>query len=206
MRAESDWEANFGCAVAINGDTIAVGADRDDFFGVDDGAIRVFAENLDGSWDQAALLGAPKSTEAGREFGFSVCLDGDRLLGGMPVDGADAVNAGGAVLFTDAGSGWEMQAVIRSASSAEQALFGTSVAAYDGRIAMGAPLASDAAIYAGSVSVIDLNEDCDEDGIPDVIAVASGAVEDINGDGRVNMTDVLRVLDAWGMCGGHWDR
>ncbi|MBG83832.1 MAG: hypothetical protein CMJ40_04710 [Phycisphaerae bacterium] len=28
--------------------------------------------------------------------------------------------------------------------------------------------------------------------------------EDVNGDGRVNMTDVLRVLDAWGMCGGHW--
>lgn len=26
--------------------------------------------------------------------------------------------------------------------------------------------------------------------------------EDVNSDGRVNMTDVLRVLDAWGMCGG----
>lgn len=27
-------------------------------------------------------------------------------------------------------------------------------------------------------------------------------VEDVNADGRVNMTDVLRVLDSWGRCGG----
>lgn len=176
VRSETDWYAGFGGSLALQGDVLAVGAYRDDLFGPDAGALRVYRRGAS-DWQMEAVLGGEFGESL--EFGWSVAIDAGRLVCGAPA----SVDGGLGVIYRTPEAGiWDVEAVIVPGADA-RGFFGTAVAIDAGVVACGAPTASGAATYSGVATIFDLSSDCDADGVPDVIAIASGLASDQNGDG-----------------------
>ena len=75
--------SNFGAAVSVSGDFVAIGAPLEDRgISVDVGSVYVF-KRLPQGWVQQAKVLAP-TPAAGQRFGFSVALVGNDLLVGAP--------------------------------------------------------------------------------------------------------------------------
>ena len=162
---------NFGDAVAISGDTLAVGAftedssatgvggDEDDDTIVNSGAVYVFVEA--GGWTQQAYIKA-SNTNSGDGFGGAVAIDGDVLVVGATSesggdggvngdDGDNAINdAGAAYVFVRDGVTWSQQAYVKAATPSASATFAAAVAVDEFSIVAGAPGEGSAAgaIYA----------------------------------------------------------
>lgn len=135
----------FGKAVAISGDTVAVGAPgedssttgvnsaADDVFGyVSTGAVYVFVRS-NGVWTQQAYVKASTIGTTHREdyFGSSVGLSGDTLIVGAPFEDSDSLGvnstptdppvpqsrqSGAAYVFTRSGTTWSQQAYLKPAA------------------------------------------------------------------------------------------
>ncbi len=190
IRAESDWYAGFGSAVAIDGDLIAVGAPRDDLASVDDGAVRTYLRSSSGAWELDGTFAASGSSVAGRETGDAVSLDGDRLVIGMPADSVMGSQAGAVATWRRVEGAWVAESEVRSAEVTGLALLGAAVAADDGRVLIGVPVDSAFGQYAGSVASLDLRADCDVDATPDYIAIAAGLAIDCNDNGQPDTCDL----------------
>jgi hypothetical protein len=120
-------DARFGRAVAISGDTIAVGAPFDDHAQATSGAVYIFTRS--GTvWTQRAKLGADATS--GDRFGWSVALEGSTLAVGAPTDETTgAANAGALFVFTGSGATWTQQGAALAASTPEESdLLGSSIA------------------------------------------------------------------------------
>ncbi len=81
----SEAEAYFGLAVAMDGDTIVVGAPGDDSQGLDSGAAYVFTRDQGGTdhWGQTAKITTTGGTSGGA-FGRSVAIEGETTVVGAP--------------------------------------------------------------------------------------------------------------------------
>ena len=149
----------FGHAVALDGDTLAVAAfDPSCATGVNGnqtdrscpgaGAVYVFTRN-GGTWAQQAYLKA-SNTQSGDSFGWSISLSGDTLAVSAPqelscatgINGNQADNgclsAGAVYIFTRAGSTWSQQAYVKASNTEFHDLFGTSVSLSGNTLAVGA--------------------------------------------------------------------
>ncbi len=143
----------FGGQVALDGDTLVVGADAEDSAATtvsgdqssgaatDAGAAYVFTRS-GGVWTQQAYLKG-STASAGDGFGSTVALDGDRVVVGAPGDDdVDAANdnAGAAFVFArDPATGsWAQEAVLKPAGSQAGDAFGSSVAIAGNTVAVGA--------------------------------------------------------------------
>jgi hypothetical protein len=126
--------ARFGDAVAIDGDTVAIGAIG---FNQSRGAVYVFTRT--GSiWSQQQRLSLP-SGAANDRLGLSVALSGGALIAGSPGRDGVAVDQGGAFLWRRSGSNWTQEASFVRAVPAGGDRLGWSVD-IDGDIAVaGAP-------------------------------------------------------------------
>jgi hypothetical protein len=121
----------FGGSVALDGDTLVVGAPAEDSAATgvdgaqannsatDSGAVYVFARS-GAIWSQTAYLKA-SNTDAGDKFGTSVAVSGDTVVAGAP--GEDSVgdpadnssqDAGAAYAFVRNGSTWSQQAYVKA--------------------------------------------------------------------------------------------
>ncbi|MGH8243218.1 MAG: FG-GAP repeat protein [Steroidobacteraceae bacterium] len=152
--SHSDADDTFGVTLALsgNGDTLAVGAHREDSAAVgidgdasdnsvtDSGAVYVFRRDEAGDWSQRAYVKAV-NTEASDFFGMSVALNGDGtvLAAGTPSEDSAATGVDGD--FTDnsaAGSGavyvyvsdengeaWQFQSYIKAPNAEADDGFGT---------------------------------------------------------------------------------
>jgi hypothetical protein len=151
----------FGRTVAIDGDTLAVGAPNEDSAanGVNNfendntagnsGAVYVL-DRANGSWSQRAYVKA-SNPETGDLFGSSIALSGDTLVVGAPqedstsrgVNGAQdnngAPESGAAYVFTRANGGWSQQAYLKASNPAVNDFFGSSVALFGDTLVVGAP-------------------------------------------------------------------
>jgi hypothetical protein len=150
---------NFGSAVALSGNTLAVGATGEDSAAnqingnqADDtapnaGAVYVFVRSGE-TWEQQAYLKAANG-EAQDELGFSVALVGDTLVAGAPGEasavaaGADPANnaadaAGAVYVFVRAGAAWSQQAYLKASNPGKGDFFGCSVALAPDTLAVGA--------------------------------------------------------------------
>ena len=129
----------FGCSVAVSGDTAIVGACHDNEYSeVKQGAVYVFVRSAEGWNLQAKLTAADQSggTEADG-FGYSVALDGDTALVGALWEGD-----GAAYVFTRSGTVWSQQAKLTGPHNpeyADYADFGYSVALDRDAAVIGAP-------------------------------------------------------------------
>lgn len=104
-----------GCSVAIDGDTALVGAyqgDNSTMGGGAEGIVYVFDRNSSGVWSQTA--GLDENPGAGADqLGFSVDLDGDTAIVGVP----DPTDSGGrALIFTRTLGTWTYQATLTPAT------------------------------------------------------------------------------------------
>jgi len=94
----------FGYGVAISGNRIAVGAPRHDLPVTGAGAVYVF-EPVGGVWTQVAKI-TSSDVQANDFFGWSVALEGDRLVAGAPWDDGALFDAGAAYAFHFDGASW----------------------------------------------------------------------------------------------------
>lgn len=119
-------QVRFGDAVAIDGDTIAVGAPWDQDAGLFAGAAYVFAGL---GWPvQGKIFGSDTKAQAG--FGQSVALDADTLVVGSPsfdYDNFTNDSTGAAYAFVRSGGAWTQQAKFGYPTVTLRALFGTGV-------------------------------------------------------------------------------
>ena len=138
----------FGSAVAVDGNTVVVGAYRNDEFPLqsgytsetqEDGAVYVYVRSGD-SWSQQQRL-VPSDHAPNDQFGFAVAIQGDTLVVGSPqADGSGAnVDRGAVYVFTRSAGVWTQQAKLTGSGSAGGSRFGTAVAIDNGTIVATAP-------------------------------------------------------------------
>jgi hypothetical protein len=156
----------FGTSVAINGDTIVVGANAEDSnqttitngstASADNsassaGAAYVFTRS-GSNWSQQAYLKAPNA-QAQDHFGTSVAISGDTIVVGARLENSNqttitngstastdnsASSAGAAYVFVRSGSSWSQQAYLKAANAETSDNFGDSVAISGDTIVVGA--------------------------------------------------------------------
>ena len=150
----------FGWSVALDGDSLAVGAPGEDSAATgvngnqadnsafDSGAVYVFTRT-GGVWSQQAYVKA-SNTRVFDSFGWSVALSGDTLAVGANKEdsGATGVNgnqvdnsafgSGAVYVFTRQGGVWSQQAYVKASNTGELDVFGTSVALSGDTLAVGA--------------------------------------------------------------------
>ena len=167
----------FGRSVAVIGDTIIVGADREDSSttGVnsvandeagDSGAVYVF-ERREGIWTQQAYLKASNSG-AGDRFGYSVAIEGDTLVVGARAEdsGTNGVNteadesasdSGAAYVFVRSEDSWVEQAYLKGSSLQSDDDFGRTVAISSDTVVVGAQGDDSASTGINSTPLIESN-------------------------------------------------
>ena len=146
--------------VALSGDTLVVGAPREDSAAIgvngdqannsafDSGAVYVFTRT-GGVWSQQAYVKA-SNTGVGDRFGTSVALAGDTLAVGAfeeasaatEINGNQADNSafgsGAVYVFTRTGGVWSQQAYVKASNTEALDRFGISVALAGDTLAVGA--------------------------------------------------------------------
>ena len=172
--SNTDSGDRFGRPVALSGDTLAVGAHREDGNGTgvngnaegdnsatDSGAVYVFART-GGAWSQQAYLKA-SNTGVGDWLGFSVALSGDTLAAGAyredsagtgvngNAEGDNSASSSGAVyVFTRIGGVWSQQAYVKADNTDADDWFGISLAVSDDTLAVGAHLEDSSGVGVNS--------------------------------------------------------
>lgn len=154
-------EQRFGYAVAIDGDTIVVGAHGDGDLGYFAGAAYVFERDAGGdeNWGQIQKLTAPDGVNFD-QFGLSVAIDGNRMAIGMFSDDDPFHKSGSAYVFERGLGGpgvWGMRQKIQHADAAEQDWFGYDVAIHGGRVIAGARLKASGSNIAGAAYLFSQN-------------------------------------------------
>ena len=146
----------FGISVAVDGDTVLVGASHESSDGTDPfddsmdsaGAAYVFVRN-GSTWSQEAML---KAHEPGADdrFGIAVDVNGDTaIVGGYYEDSAatgvdgdatddSSIDAGAAYVFERSGTSWTQTAYLKAANTDPDDNFGFPVRVEDDTIVVGA--------------------------------------------------------------------
>jgi hypothetical protein len=142
----------FGASVAIDGDTVVVGAPRDDHAvnggdEEDEGSAYVFERDEGGlgAWGQVKKLTAGDAA-ALDEFGYSVAIDGDTVVVGArfddhEVNGGTQNAKGSAYVFernSGGPNGWGQVKKLTASDAFAVDLFGSSVAIDGDRLVVGA--------------------------------------------------------------------
>lgn len=94
----------FGQSIAVNGDTILIGADFDDQAGDNAGASYLFIRDANGVWSQQQKLIASDALP-GDYFGQSVAIDGGSLIIGAYGDDDNGLQTGSVYVFSRDSSG-----------------------------------------------------------------------------------------------------
>ncbi|WP_425269987.1 FG-GAP repeat protein [Leptospira mtsangambouensis] len=164
--SNSDPGDQFGVSVAIDGDTIAVGANLEqsnqttitngptasgDNSATGAGAVYVFKRS-GSTWAQEAYL-KPSNAESTDQFGFPVAISGDTIVVGTYLEDSNqttitngptasinnsSTSSGAIYVFRRSGSTWSQEAYIKPSNSEAQDSFGISVAISGDTIVAGA--------------------------------------------------------------------
>ena len=129
----------FGYSISASGDTLLVGAFRDNTAaGPQTGAAYIFVRD-GSSWRLQQKLLAPGAAP-GDAFGVSVALDGDTaVIGAWLADTPAGIDAGAAYVFVRTGNVWTSQQKLTPPDGAIHDHFGVSVAVSGDTVVVGAP-------------------------------------------------------------------
>ena len=155
----SDAQANdnFGYSVDISndGDTVIVGAYREDTGGTDAGSAYIYTRS-GSTWSQQAKIQASFGGSEDR-FGYSVSIDsdGDTAIVSAIYEDTGGASAGSAYIFTRSGTSWSQQAQIQPTNVSASDLFGRSVSiSGDGNTVIGSsPIEDTGFTNAGAVYI-----------------------------------------------------
>jgi hypothetical protein len=148
LKASSpDGLDRFGQAVAIDGDTIVIGAYQEDARGIfdtddssrDTGAAYVFIRDGE-TWSQQSYLKAGRFNAAGDNFGKSVAISNETIVIGAPKTDKDSATAdsGAAYVFVRDGTSWNQQARLLASNVSRLDEFGGAVSISGDSIIVGA--------------------------------------------------------------------
>jgi hypothetical protein len=149
----------FGWSVGLDGDTLVVGAHKEDgsASGVNEpsnenapnsGAAYVFLRSAE-TWSQQAYLKA-SNTDENDTFGLSVAISGDTLVVGSEWESSSSIGVGGnqddnstlaagaAYVFSRSGETWTQQAYLKASNTDYADKFGSSVAIETDTLLVGA--------------------------------------------------------------------
>ncbi|MFO0914559.1 MAG: Ig-like domain-containing protein [Pirellulales bacterium] len=142
--------ANFGYAVAIQGNWAFVGARLADTVPANDaGAVYVFQFNGT-QWVQTQKLVA-SDAGFGERFGWSLDAQGSTLVVGAPLDTGAGIDAGAAYVYRLNGSTWSEAAKVVGADTGARDQFGTDVGVDGGWIVVSSRFDDDKATDAGAI-------------------------------------------------------
>ncbi len=153
--ASGDW---FGESVAIDGDTLVVGALFDDGSQIDDtGSAYVFQRDHGGagSWGQLQKLTVP-AAQFEDFFGSRTAIDGDIAIVGAPLDDSRGADAGAVYLFQRDHGGpdnWGELTKLTASNAQEYDEFGISLTVAGDTIAIGASRSNVTGDQSGAVYV-----------------------------------------------------
>lgn len=143
--------AGFGTAVAMDGDTLAVGAPNPHYPSSSPGAVWVYVRT-GGTLVLEQVL-RPSTGLLGDQFGRSVALEGDRLVVGTPYDDDQGAQSGTAFVFERAAGVWTETAMLLPDDGAAGDQFGRAVALQGDTLVVGAWLSDAAEQDAGAAYV-----------------------------------------------------
>jgi hypothetical protein len=189
--SDGAWEDQFGISVAVDGDTVVIGADLDDDNGSDSGSAYVFTRS-GGVWtEQQKLTASDGATDY--EFGLSVAVSGDSVVIGAWLDNDGGDESGSAYLFARSAGTWTEQQKLTTSDAAAFDHFGQAIAVDGTTAVIGATRDDDNGSASGSAYVFGLSEtDADGDGVPDdedVFPNDPTEWDDTDGDGVGNNAD-----------------
>jgi hypothetical protein len=147
----------FGYAVSISGDTVVIGAYRDDPYAPDSGSAYIFRRNQGGAdaWGQIANLTASDAVYGGL-FGHSVSISGDTVAVGAPGHNDNGTDSGSAYIFSrDQGGAdaWGQVAKLTAVDGTSDDHFGYSVSINGDTVAVGAYGDDDNGSLSGSAYI-----------------------------------------------------
>lgn len=155
--SDADVDDAFGFSVDVDGDTVIVGAHRNDDAGTWSGAAYIFVRE-DGQWAQEAKLRA-SDEQANQYFGKAVALSGQTAVIGADGDGS----SGAAYVFSTQDDTWTQQVKLTASDADRGDNFGSSVAIDDGTFVVGATSDDHAVDQAGSAYVFVQHDDVYEE-------------------------------------------
>jgi len=140
--SDTDSNDQFGSALALDGDTLVVGAPESflctgcDATAETGGKIYVFVRDAVDTWTQQAVL-QPANVERFHRFGSAIAIEGDTLVVGAPEGGMN--NSGAVYVYTRDGSGsWSEQAQLSAHNTDQFDKFGSDVDLRNGMLLVGA--------------------------------------------------------------------
>ena len=145
----SDAGDRFGCAVALSGDTIAVGAngeasaatsvggDATNNDAPGSGAVYIFDRRA-GAFEQVAYLKA-ENAAADADFGAVVSMSGDLVAVGAQYESSRASRSGAVYIFARSGGAFSQEARLKAPNAEANDRFGRSVSLLAERVMVGAP-------------------------------------------------------------------
>ena len=189
----------FGAAVALDGDTLVIGARLNDDHGERSGAVYVF-ERERGIWKQRQKLTAGEGS-AGGEFGSSISLHGATLAIGAPKrDGG----LGAVHVFERGEASWSLQQRLELLTDGPEEAFGHAVSIRGDDLVVGLDGGPEAAAYTYTRDARTWREGVRiGTGAPGGIAVAVRSDVLLIGNGGVDAPGTLRVLER---DGGSWSQ
>jgi len=144
--------ASFGFHLAIDGDTLVVGAPQDEVGTHTLGAAYVFTRGAHG-WLQDRKLVA-KDSDAFDGFGLRVAVSEQTIVVGSVFDHDAALSGGAAYVYKLNGqSGWSLYEKLFASDAARDDAFGCAVAASNNTVLVGAFGRSDVAFNAGAAYI-----------------------------------------------------
>ena len=154
---DGDAGDEFGCSVALDGDTALIGAIGDeDPNGTGAGSAYVF-ERSAGSWSQQAKLTGTEGN-ASAAFGNSVALEGDTALVGARGDDSNATGAGSAYVFERSGGNWSQQTKLTADDGDTGDQFGSDVALDGPRAIFGAQFGDPSGSASGCAYIFEQSD------------------------------------------------
>ncbi|MFK7818650.1 MAG: peptidoglycan DD-metalloendopeptidase family protein [Planctomycetaceae bacterium] len=149
---------SFGYSVAIDGDTLVVGARLDDDAGKNAGAVYIFNRNLGGANNFGFVTKLTDTNgEAKDQFGHAVDIDGSTILVGARLDDDAGRNAGTAIVFDNVAGTWTQTAELAPATLAKGDQYGFDVAIDGDMFLVGARKSNELKTDAGSAYLFDRN-------------------------------------------------
>ena len=175
----------FGCSVDVSGHNVVVGARG---VGAEIGAVFLYTF-ANGTWDYGTELHRANPSISD-EYGDAVAIDGDTIVVGAP-EGYH-MGPGKLIVFHFDGTNWQEQGIILPGGGPVK-YFGASVGLVHHRVAVGAPLTDNFnTVNCGRAYVFDSLGPCEIPG-------------DFNGDGVIDIEDLLIFIDNWGGSGPEGD-
>ena len=140
-----------GFSVSADGNSLVVGACRDDDGEVNSGSAYIFVRSGT-TWSQQSKLSA---SDAGENdwFGWAVSLSGDSAVVGAHQNGDDGFHSGSAYVFVRNGTTWAEEAKLVAGDAGGVDGFGKAVSIFGDMIAVGALGNCDAGSGTGSAYV-----------------------------------------------------